>query len=199
MKSFKTIIGVMAICLCLLSFGLVAADADAEGVGFGDKVPTYGGFTDMDDGKLTVYLSNDGATDVVVKVVVKDYDNGDVKGSSTATVAAGAVNQAVSVSFGYGSEGNRFVKVFLYDSADALIASYGPEEITVEHSIWKDWVTYLVVVIIVIVIIILAYFYIRGAPDRAARKAAAIQGGNKAAPAGRTKYDAGSERKSKRQ
>lgn len=197
MASYKTIIGIAAICLCLMSFGLVADDSDAAGVAFGDKTITYDGFTDMDDGKLTAYISNSDATAVDVKLVVKTL-GGSEKGSSTATIAANAVNQAVSVSFGYGSEGTEYVKVFLYDVNGTEIAVCGPYEIDVEHSIWKDWVTYLVVVIIVIVIIILAYFYIRGAPDRAAKKAASLQGSSKSAPAGKTKYDAGSERKSKR-
>ena len=201
MKSYKTIIGIAAICLCLMSFGFIADDADAAGVSFGDKEVTYGGFTDMDDGKLTVYVSNDGTAACKVKVVVKDYSSGNVEGSSTADVPAGAVNQAISVSFGYGSDGYEYVKAYLYDvtsGTETLIGACGPFEIEVEHSIWKDWVTYLVVVLIVIAIIIIAYFYIRGAPDRAAKKAAALQGNSKAAPAQKTKYDAGSGRKSKR-
>ena len=200
MKSVKMFVGIFAVCLCLMSFGLVAADADADGgVTFGTESVTFSGFTDMDDGTLKAYVSNSDVDNAyTVKLVVKDYVSNGVEASATKEIPAGAQNVEISVSFGYGSDGTEYVKVYLYDGADKLLDSCGPYEITVKHSIWKDWVTYLVVVIIIIVIIILAYFYIRGAPDRAARKAAAIQGNTKSAPAGRTKYDAGSGRKAKR-
>ena len=199
MKSTKMLVGIFAVCLCLMSFGFMAADADADGVTFGTESVKFSGFTDMDDGTLKAYVTNSDTNNAyTVKLVVKDFVTNSVEASAVKEIPAGAENVEISVSFGYGSDGNEYVKVFLYDSTDNLLDSCGPYEITVKHSIWKDWVTYLVVVIIVIVVIILAYFYIRGAPDRAARKAAAIQGNTKAAPAGKTKYDAGSGRKSKR-
>ena len=197
MTSCKKIIGVFVVFVCLMSFGFIGADADAAGADFGTKTITYDGFTDNDDGELTAYISNSDANDVVVKLVVKDLD-GNQKASTEATIAANAVNQEVSVSFGYDSDGTKYVKVYLYDANGTEISVSGPHDIVVEYSIWKDWVTYLVVVIIVIAIIIIAYFYIRGAPDRAAKKAATLEGTSKSAPAERTKYDAGSERKSKR-
>lgn len=199
LKSFKTVIGIAAICVCLMSFGFMANDVDAADSDFGNKKVTWSGFTDNDNGTLTAYITNDGTVDETVKLVVKDYSSGKVLASTEATIVAGEENKAVSVGFGYGSEGKEYVVVCLYESdGTTLISELGPYEIDVKHSIWKDWVTYLVVVVIIIVVIILAYFYIRGAPDRAAKKAEALQGNTKSAPAGRTKYDANSQRKSKR-
>ena len=69
----RAIISVV-LCLFVAAFaGMAFADgADAADVHFGNSA-TYGGFTDMDNGSFTVYVSNDSTTNSMdVKVVIKD-------------------------------------------------------------------------------------------------------------------------------
>lgn len=197
MNSYKKIIGVIAVC-ALLSFTFLSAEVDGDGADFGDKTISIGKFTDMNNGTLTAYISNNGSDAQTIVLVVKDLDE-NVKASTTVTIEAGAVNKEVSVSFGYDTSGGKYVKVYIYEEdGTTKINTIGPLEINVKHSIWKDWVTYLVVVIIIVVILVLAYFYIRGAPDRAAKKEAKALESKTTKGAQKTKYNAGTERKSKR-
>ncbi len=191
----------VALCLFVAAFaGMAFADgADAANVHFGNSA-TYGGFTDMDNGIFTVYVSNDSTTNSMdVKVVIKDLDGNELA-SATATIDPETANKEITLGFGYGSAGNKYVKVYLYDNTDPAspveLNVDGPFEISVSHSIWKDWVTYVIVVVIIIAIILIAYFYFRGAPERAARKEAKALESVKGKGAAKTKYEDG--RKSKR-
>ncbi|MGN1044427.1 MAG: hypothetical protein ACI4Q9_00525 [Candidatus Methanomethylophilaceae archaeon] len=202
MKTTNRAIISVALCLFVAAFaGTVFADgADAANVHFGNSA-TYSGFTDMDNGTFTVYVSNDSTTTPMdIKVVIKDLSENELA-STTATVPAETENQAVSLSFGYGSSGIKYVKVYLYDNTDpntpSILNVDGPFEIDVSHSIWKDWVTYVIVVVIIIAILLIAYFYFRGAPERAAKKEAkALESAKGKKAAEKTKYDG--NRKSKR-
>ena len=121
------------------------------------------GFTDYDSGTLKITLNNDGGE--AVKVIVKVYEfnnHSNTLAQKEAELTAGE-NTVVSLGWGYGSEGKKYVDVFVYDVNDETtpIAQENSVEIDVTHSIWKNSVTYIVIVIIVIVVIIAIIMFIR--------------------------------------
>lgn len=153
------------------SFTLIVSDdssADVEMSGY-----KASGFTDMDAGKFTVYLDNTSSHPVKVDVKVIDADSGNVKAEKKDVEIPGQTDSyAVTLSFGYGSQGTYHVNIELWYPGDEVPFDDSQKgiEISVVHSIWKDSATYVAIVIVVIVIAVIAYLYMRGAPGRAAAK-----------------------------
>ena len=152
------ILAILAIALVPL---IAADDSDATVKRVGQCETS--GFTDYDSGTLKITLNNDGGE--AVKVIVKVYEfnnHSNTLAQKEAELTAGE-NTVVSLGWGYGSEGKKYVDVFVYDVNDETtpIAQENSVEIDVTHSIWKNSVTYIVIVIIVIVAIVAIILFIR--------------------------------------
>lgn len=211
MKFDKVMFAITIVSICTMFMATVATDVEAaKDIRFGDTAISYGGFSDMDSGYVDVYVTNeDTANDYVVKVQAEDLkehedDPPDVRSSETATIPAGETVM-ITLRFGYDSSGLKYVNIALYEvesgegeeSTETLLDTYGPLEINVSHSIWKDWVTYVIVVVIIIAAVVVAYFYFRGAPERAARAEKKTME-NKSSKAEKKSEGSGIIRKSKR-
>ena len=161
MKTIYKLFAVLAILAIALVPLIAADDSDATVKRVGQCETS--GFTDYDSGTLKITLNNDGGE--AVKVIVKVYEfnnHSNTLAQKEAELTAGE-NTVVSLGWGYGSEGKKYVDVFVYDVNDETtpIAQENSVEIDVTHSIWKNSVTYIVIVIIVIVAIVAIILFIR--------------------------------------
>ena len=167
MKAIYKLFAVFAI-LAIALVPIVAAeesDATVKRVGQCD----VSGFTDYDKGTLKITLNNDDLSAVNVKVRVYEFnytDDDHLLAEKDAELAAND-NTVVSLSWGYGSSGDKYVDVYVYafntESSELgdLLTQENSVEISVSHSIWKNSVTYIVIVVIVIVVIIAVVLFIR--------------------------------------
>lgn len=158
----RKLLAIAAILAIALIPVLAAEDSDAAITRDGQC--TYYGFTDNDRGTLTINLksTNDTATNVTVRVY--EFGNhGNELANTTAEILANSGGTGVSLSWGYGSQGTKYVDVYVYDADGNKIADACEDCVAIEvsHSIWKNTVTYVVIVIIVIVVIIAIVLYIR--------------------------------------
>ena len=161
MKNAYKLFAVLAV-LAIALMPLVAAEGSDATVKRVGQCETSG-FTDYDRGTLRITLNNDDTSDVDVKVRVYDFgDHDTIRAEKDATLAAND-DTVVSLSWGYGSSGTKYVDVYVYDSNDesTVLAQENCVEIDVSHSIWKNSVTYIVIVLIVIVAIIAIILFIR--------------------------------------
>ncbi len=161
MRSVYKTMAILAILAIALVPLIAADDSDATVKRVGQCETS--GFTDYDSGTLKITLNNDGGE--AVKVIVKVYEfnnHSNTLAQKEAELTAGE-NTVVSLGWGYGSEGKKYVDVFVYDVNDETtpIAQENSVEIDVTHSIWKNSVTYIVIVIIVIVAIVAIILFIR--------------------------------------
>ena len=161
MRSVYKTMAILAILAIALVPLIATDDSDATVKRVGQCETS--GFTDYDSGTLKITLNNDGGE--AVKVIVKVYEfnnHSNTLAQKEAELTAGE-NTVVSLGWGYGSEGKKYVDVFVYDVNDETtpIAQENSVEIDVTHSIWKNSVTYIVIVIIVIVVIVAIILFIR--------------------------------------
>ena len=161
MRSVYKTMAILAVLAIALVPMIAADDSDATVKRVGQCETS--GFTDYDSGTLKITLNNDGGE--AVKVIVKVYEfnnHSNTLAQKEAELTAGE-NTVVSLGWGYGSEGKKYVDVFVYDVNDETtpIAQENSVEIDVTHSIWKNSVTYIVIVIIVIVAIVAIILFIR--------------------------------------
>lgn len=161
MRSVYKVLAVLAILAVALVPLIAADDSDATVKRVGQCETS--GFTDYDSGTLRITLNNDGGE--AVNVIVKVYELNKTTNplaQKEAELAAGQ-DTVVSLGWGYGSEGKKYVDVYVYDASDesVVLAQENSVEIDVTHSIWKNSVTYIVIVIIVIVVIIAIIMFIR--------------------------------------
>ena len=163
-RSMKTICKLLAI-LAVLAIALVpivaAEESDATVKRVGQCETS--GFTDYDRGTLKITLNNDDVSAVNVKVRVYDFGDHDTIRAETDAELAANSDTTVSLSWGYGSSGDKYVDVYVYSADDDTtpIVKEDCVEISVSHSIWKNSVTYIVIVVIVIVIVVAVILFIR--------------------------------------
>lgn len=163
MKNVYKLFAILAILSIALVPLFVAEESDATVTRKGQCETS--GFTDNDRGTLRITLNNSDVSAVNVKVRVYEfgYTDDDHRLAETDAELAGDSDTTVSLSWGYGSSGTRYVDVYVYDpdNLDNPLAKENCVEIDVTHSIWKNTLTYVVIVIVVIVIIVAIVLYIR--------------------------------------
>lgn len=158
---YKKLLAVAAILIVAI-VPFIADDSDAAVTRDGQC--TYSGFTDFDNGTLTIKLKNSDSTAVNVTVRAFEFGNHDkVLDEKTAEIAADSAVTEVKLSWGYGSSGTKYVDVYVYDSDGNKISAACEDCVAIEvsHSIWKNSVTYIVIAIIIIAIIVAIILYIR--------------------------------------
>ena len=168
MKNITKLLAVLAL-LAIAIVPLMAAEGSDAAI-TRDGQCTVGGFTDYNSGTLTIKLNNSENTAVKVNVKVFEFGADPKTAEPLSQVTDVEIPSSseggtkdVSLSWGYGSEGKKYVDVIVYDSAGNEItnASEHGVEIDVTHSIWKNSITYVVIVLIVLVIIIALVLYLR--------------------------------------
>ncbi len=173
MKTNKLLTLALALaCVAAFAFAFAADDSSAASDIEKSKEADWSGFTDASSGHFYVYLKNNTNGDITVKVIVKDGISGDEKDSTVATIAAQAEEQEVSMSFSYGSDGDKYVSysVYAYNSETEelgdLYFSEGNFTISVDHSVWKNTSTYVIIVVVILAVIIIAYFVMRSRANK---------------------------------
>ncbi len=173
MKADKLLTLALALaCVAAFAFAVCADDSSAASDIEKAKEADWGGFTDASSGHFYVYLKNNTDADIVVKVAVYDGISGDEKDSTVATIAAQVEEQEVSTSFSYGSDGDKYVRytVYAYNSETGEVGdayfSEGNFVIDVDHSVWKNTSTYVIIVVVILAIIIIAYFIMRSRANK---------------------------------
>ena len=160
--NYRKLLAIAAI-LVIAVVPLIAADGSDADI-TRDGQATYSGFTDYDKGTLTIVLKNSEDTPVTVTVKALEFGNHDnVLDETTAEIPASSDGTEVKLSWGYGSDGTKYVDVYVYD-ADGNKIDKACEDcvaIDVTHSIWKNSVTYIVIVVVIIVIAIALILFIR--------------------------------------
>ncbi len=191
------------VAVLALSFVALAGESDAEPE-FG-KLPELGSFDDMGGGSITVYLNNtDDESAVTVTVQIRESGTENVLGSSDVELQPGATDVACTISFGYQSSGEKVVDICLL-SGDSVVATQAGIPIQVNHSMWKDSLTYIIIIVAIIIIVVIAYLYMRNAPKRKADKMDSrtftemeeARKQRKSAPSGPTKYEGSGSKKRK--
>ena len=161
MKTIYKLFAVLAVLAIALVPIIAAEDSDAAVKRVGQC--EVSGFTDYDRGTLKITLNNDDVSAVNVKVRVYDFGDHDTIRAETDSELAANSDTTVSLSWGYGSSGTKYVDVYVYDSNDdtVVLAQENCVEIDVSHSIWKNSVTYIVIVVIIIIVVIAIILFIR--------------------------------------
>lgn len=174
MKASKTFTLALALaCVAAFAFAVTADDSSAASSDIEKaKEADWSGFTDAASGHFYVYLANNTDSDIEVKVVVYDGISGDEKDTTIKTIEGQATEQEVRMTFGYGSSGDKLVyyTVYAYNSetgetGDAYFSD-GSFTIDVEHSMWKNTSTYVIIVVVILAIIIVAYFIMRSRANK---------------------------------
>lgn len=196
-------LAIALVAVLALSFAALADDSDAE-AGFG-KLPELGSFDDMGSGSITVYLNNSDADEsVTVTVQIRESGTENVLGSSDVTLEPSASDVACTVSFGYQSSGEKIVDICII-SGGSIVATEASIPIQVNHSLWKDSLTYIIIIVAIVIIVVIAYLYMRNAPKRKADKMDSrtftemeeARKQRKSAPSGPTKYEGSGSKKRK--
>lgn len=155
-----------AACICECDDSFAVEDVEKT------KEPVWGGFTDVDSGYFKVFLKNNTAADIEVKIVVFNPVSGDEADTLIATAPADGAEHEYKLTFSYSSEGTKTVSYKVLNNATGdVYFSEGAFEISVSHSMWKDATTYIAIIIVIIVVVILIYFVMRGRTAKRLEKA----------------------------
>ncbi|MFA6710697.1 MAG: hypothetical protein WCR24_05635 [Candidatus Methanomethylophilaceae archaeon] len=165
MSKFNKIL-VLAIVLSMAIVPLALSGSSDAKVDFSQETQITQSFDDMNAGKITVYLQNDGDTAKTVTVTVVNYEDGKqlaIAENVSVPAKSGDVNGTTDcvLSFSFGSSGERYVIVSVYDGDTVVTDSLNIE---VSHSIWKDSTTYIVIIVVIIIIAIAIFLKMRGLP-----------------------------------
>ena len=98
-----TFVATFAFAFAFAAEGSDAADIEKS------KEADWSKFTDTSKGHFYVYLDNNSANEMIVKVTVYDGTSGDELDNTVATIPATTTAYEVRMTFGFGSDGTKLV------------------------------------------------------------------------------------------
>lgn len=167
MKNVNKIITLaLVLTLALVPFIVLSDGSDAASdFSCGDMEVTKS-FDDMSGGTIMIPVTDKTGKESTITITVKDVSSKKVYDEETFTIPASETVEC-KLSWNFGSSGDKRVSISV---SNGNVTESFERTISVNHSIWKDPVTYIAIVVAIIIIAIMIFVKMRSNGDAKAKE-----------------------------
>lgn len=162
----KIITMVMVLTLALVPFIVLDDGSDAASDFNCGEMKITKSFDDMSGGTIMVPVENKTNDLMTVTITVKDTSSKKLYAGDKFEITANGETEC-KLSWNFGSSGDKRISVSVSNGSETETFE---RTISVEHSIWKDPVTYIAIVVAIIIIAIMIFIKMRSNTDAKAKE-----------------------------